>query len=226
MNAKIKNYVDVLFQDIASTRKSIELKEEILSNLNEHFEEHIREGKSENQAYTEALADLGDVDELLSTVIPEKEVKVELEKYRKLRARNIAIAVGLYIIGVLCLIGPSGISAVFGFGNEAKLGVIGLIVMLVFCAVATSIIIYTNMSVPQDVEPFLKKQKEEVSFDTSTEKGRFWASFMELYWMIVTIIYLAVSFTIGHWGITWIIWLIAGALKQAICMFAGVDDEK
>ena len=40
-----------------------ELKEEILSNLNEHFEEHISEGKGENQAYTEALGDLGDIDD-------------------------------------------------------------------------------------------------------------------------------------------------------------------
>ena len=50
MNQKIKNYVDVLFDDIPNSRKAIELKEEILSNLNEHFEAHIAEGKSKNQA--------------------------------------------------------------------------------------------------------------------------------------------------------------------------------
>ncbi len=80
MNSKIKNYVEVLFTDIPSTRKSQELKEEILSNLNEHFEEHLREGKSENQAYTEALGDLGDIDELLKDLAPEQEIKEKLDK--------------------------------------------------------------------------------------------------------------------------------------------------
>ena len=70
MNSKIKNYVDVLFNDIPMTRKAAELKEEILSTLNEHFEAHLAEGKSENQAYTEALSDMGDIDELLESLTP------------------------------------------------------------------------------------------------------------------------------------------------------------
>ena len=45
MNRKIKNYVDVLFNDVPKTIKAAELKEEILADLNEHFEAHISEGK-------------------------------------------------------------------------------------------------------------------------------------------------------------------------------------
>ena len=78
MNSKIKNYVDVLFNDVPKTRKAVELKEEILADLNEHFEAHIAQGKSENQAYTEALADLGDIDELLSSLAPERELKPKI----------------------------------------------------------------------------------------------------------------------------------------------------
>ena len=99
MNGKIKNYVDVLFNDIPQTRKAAELKEEILSNLNEHFEAHIAEGKSENQAYTEALGDLGDVDELLESLAPERELKPKIDDYRKKAAKNKSIAVMLYIFG-------------------------------------------------------------------------------------------------------------------------------
>ena len=46
MNTKIKNYVDVLFNDVPTTRKAQELKEEILADLNEHYASHIAEGKS------------------------------------------------------------------------------------------------------------------------------------------------------------------------------------
>ena len=104
MNSKIKNYVDVLFRDLPNSRKAMELKEEILSTLNDHFEAHVAEGKSENQAYTEALYDLGDVDELLAKLAPEKELKAKIDDYRKKSARNTAIAVMLYFFGALALI--------------------------------------------------------------------------------------------------------------------------
>ena len=59
MNTKIRNYVDVLFSDAPRSKKAQELKQEILASLNEHFEEYIAQGKSENQAYSQAVADLG-----------------------------------------------------------------------------------------------------------------------------------------------------------------------
>lgn len=224
MNKKIKNYVDVLFNDIPNTRKASELKEEILSNLNEHFEEHMREGKGENQAYTEALADLGDVDSLLKDLAPEREIQEKLDVYRKFRARNTSVAVVLYILGAIALIGPAGLCSVFGFGNEDKAGILGLIALLIFAAIATGIIIYTNMSVPQDVEPFLK-QKKTSEFDTSTEKGKLLKAIMEIYWLIVTIIYLAVSFMTHSWAYSWLIWLIAAAVQKAIYLFADVNED-
>lgn len=45
MNSKIKNYVEVLFSDIPRSNKARELKEELLSNMSERFEDYIQEGK-------------------------------------------------------------------------------------------------------------------------------------------------------------------------------------
>ena len=44
---KIKNYVDDLFKDIRKTRKSEELKEELLSDLEEKYQDLIANGKNE-----------------------------------------------------------------------------------------------------------------------------------------------------------------------------------
>ena len=222
MNGKIKNYVDVLFNDVPMTLKAAELKEEILSTMNEHFEAHVAEGKSENQAYTEALADMGDIDTLLESLAPERELKPRIEEYRQKKAKNTAIAVMLYIIGVVAQCAPPAICAVFEHGNEDKAGVIGFICMLLFVAAATGLLIYTKMSVPQDVEPYLVKKKEK--FDTSTERGRRLSAMSKLYWMVVTIVYLGISFWTMAWYITWLIWLIASALWQAIMLFSG-DKE-
>ena len=227
MNRKIKNYVDVLFNDVPKTRKAAELKEEILADLNEHFEAHISEGKSENQAYTEALGDMGDIDELLSSLTPERELKPKIDEYRIKKAQNTSIAVMLYIFGVILLCALPAISNIFGIWDEDKAGITGFILMLVCVAAATGLLVYTKLSVPQDVEPFLTK-KEGSEFDVSTSQGRYWAGLSKLYWMIVTIIYLGISFLTMSWHITWLIWLIASAVWQAIKLFSNSpmqDDE-
>ena len=75
MNEKIKNYVGLLFEGVPQSRKAIELRNEILANLNDRFEALLAEGKSEHEAYGFAIAGLGDVDELIKTVLPNKEIK-------------------------------------------------------------------------------------------------------------------------------------------------------
>lgn len=225
MDSKIKNYVDVLFKDIPNTKKAKELKEEILSNLNEHYEAHIAEGKSENQAYTESLADLGDVDELLKTLEPEMQLKNKIDDYRKKRAKFTAISVMLYIIGVMFLVGLGGAASVFNLGDEDKFGLIGLIILFACASVATAMIVYVNMSAPQDVKDYLTKG-EIISDDNKFTKGnKKSSSFMRLYWIIVLIIYLFVSFKTGSWHISWLIWLIGYAVKEAINCFFGVEQK-
>lgn len=75
MNKKLKCYVDGLFADYPNTTKVNELKEEILSNLSEHFNESINNGSSENKAYAEAIFKLGNIDELLQSIEPCKNEK-------------------------------------------------------------------------------------------------------------------------------------------------------
>lgn len=226
MNTKIKNYVDVLFKDIPSTKKAQELKEEILSTLNDHFEEHIAEGKSENQAYTEALGDLGDIDELLKDLEPEQELKVKIDNYRAKRARNTAIAVSLYIVSVLFVIAFAGLAELINPDATDLFGIIGVVCMFVCIAVATGIIIFTNMSIPQDVEQYIHENKKSIRYKGESKGLRFLAAFMKVYWMLVLIAYLAISFSTGRWGWTWLIWVIASAVKEAIYIFCNTDNDE
>lgn len=229
MNSKIKNYVDVLFKDIPHTKKAQELKEEILSNLNDHFEEHISKGKSENQAYTLALGDLGDIDELLKELEPEAELKTKIDSYRKKRARNTSISVVLYVFGIISLIGLAGIADITNFANVEFMGIIGLVLLLAFSAVATGIIIYTNMSIPQDVEQYITQSKKNynINYQGDSKALRFLNAFMKVYWVLVLIIYLSVSFSIGKsWLWSWIIWVIAAAVKEALFIFFDANNEK
>lgn len=224
MNNKIKNYVDVLFNDIPNTRKASELKEEILSNLSEHFESHLQEGKSENQAYTDALSDLGDIDELLESLTPERELKVKIDEYRKIRAKKVSVAVILFFAGLAFL------TAFFCIGSfvykahpiHSIMYIIGLVGFIICFGAGTGLLIYTSMSVPQDVEPFLTKQSR--SSENSTGY-KLYLSFIDMYWIYITVIYFIISFGTGAWYITWLLWVAAPAIYKSIRIFFDHDIE-
>ena len=225
MNSKITNYVDVLFKGIPNTKKAQELKEEILSNMNEHFEAHLAEGKSENKAYTDSLADLGDIDELLKDLEPEQELKGKIDEYRKIRARNTSISVMLYILAVVFVIGFGGISSLWGIGDADKMGLIGVICMFLCIAAATGLMIYTHMSMPQDVSQYIERCNNSKQTAVSGKYSKLLESFMKLYWVIILAIYLGISFSTNAWHLTWLIWVIGSALKNAIYSFFSEEEK-
>lgn len=222
MNSKIKNYVDVLFNDVPNTRKASELKEEILSNLNEHFEAHLAEGKSENQAYTDSLSDLGDIDELLAGLAPEKELKIKIDEYRKIRAKRYSIALILIFIGFILMAGCIGAGCFAFYNLKGILSIIGIIGFVAFAGAATGLIVYTNMSVPQDIEPFLIKHQGEKHGST---EYRIYKSFIDMYWIYITVIYFIVSFATYAWHITWLIWVASPAIYKSLHIFFDEEDN-
>ena len=228
MNSKIKNYVDVLFKGIPNTKKAQELKEEILSSLNDHYEAHIAEGKSENQAYTDSLADLGDIDELLKSLEPERELKEKIDTYRTFRAKNTSLSICLFFCGIVCVIGFGAFSALLVPEKVALFGTVGVIAMIFCFAAGVGLLVYTHMSMPQDVSQYImtKNRFALAEYSGSNKNLRKLAAFMKLYWSIVLLVYLGVSFYTGRWGFTWIIWLIAVAVKNALYVFFETTDEE
>ena len=164
MNNKLKSYVNGLFADCPKTKKAQELKEEILSNLSEHFNEAIKNGYSENDAYTEAISKLGNIDELLQSIMPDKDLAEKINLYKKKHAKFTSIGVMLYILGTAIFLAIPGVAAVTNKGDISLCGLIGLIILLIFVAVATGLIVFVNMSIPQDVAPYFVK-KEDVWLD-------------------------------------------------------------
>ena len=52
---KIKKYVNELFKDAPKTNKTEELKEELLLDLTEKYNDLIKEGKTKTEAYNEVI---------------------------------------------------------------------------------------------------------------------------------------------------------------------------
>ena len=201
MNEKLRHYIDDLFANAPSTVRAVELKEELYQNLTDKYNDLIAEGKSEESAFNIAIASIGDVDSLISGLSGEKKAASETDKKRS--ALLIAIAIGLYILSPVPII---------LLQNE-----MGLMILLLFAAVATAMLIYNGVTreryVKADdtmVEDF-KEWKQN-----GKQKNKAVEAIIGSFWLIAVCVYIVVSFMTGAWHITWIIFLIAAAIASMI----------
>lgn len=207
MEKKIDNYIEVLFSDIPRSKKAIELKEELRANMNERYQDYLQQGESETQAYSLTVANIGNVDEMLCEVMPNESFKEEAQRYRVRNAKLTGFSVGLYILG------PAILVASALFGDQAA--VIGVVLLLICTAIATGIIVYSNMSIPQEYKDYLEQSdgRHVVSMRSSNKKMQ---AILSLFWSVVLVAYLLWSFISSAWQITWIIWPIAGVTSGII----------
>lgn len=212
MNEKIKNYVDLLFEGVPRSAKAIELRNEILSNLNDKFEALRAEGKTENEAYGLAIAGLDNVDKLIKETLPDAETSQKINAERKRKGLLTSLAVALYILSPAALI-------MLTRNTDSNLAVSVLLAMI---GIATAILIYSNMSTPVELAPYFKAGNS----DYSDNKGYFFSSAKNFYWIVVLLIYFWVSFSLYCWHISWLIFIAAKAVWQGITLLVLYFDEQ
>lgn len=70
MREKLREYIDILFARAAPTARNAELREEVLQNTLDHYDDLLREGKSEQDAYRAAVDAVGDLSALIELEQP------------------------------------------------------------------------------------------------------------------------------------------------------------
>ena len=201
MREQLQQYVELLF---AGAPDSEDIKQEILQNTLDRYDDLIAQGKVPEAAYRLAITGIGDINEILGTVptgvTPEasvRETSPETDAAATKRKRNRAIAIGLYIICIIPLIVLSSLG----------LDTLGLCAMLSIVAVATVAII-------QNQEPDHKEPTHTKEADSPRKKLT--DSINSLAGMVTLVVYLGVSFLSGAWYITWLIFPLGGAVKGLI----------
>lgn len=214
MEDKLRAHMDHLFRDVPPTKKSVELKEEILQNLVDKYHDLIAEGKSEEAAYNIAVASIGDISELLeslkesSTSQSDMMMDTEYRQWKKRSSILIPIAVMLYIC---CVIPPIIVDA-FDC-NDA----IGACCMFILIGIATAIIIFNNMSKPAVTKidgTIMEEFKEWKASQEDQKKVR--KSISSAMWTLILVLYFLISFSTGAWYITWVIFLMGAAAESII----------
>lgn len=186
----IRNYLDNLFASLQGTAKVNELKNNILSNMEDKYNELKRQGKSENEAIGIVISEFGNIDELISELgiqqnmedlskplVTQDEVEGYL-KVKKVMGLQVGIGVFLCILAaalfiLLSVLVENGI--IFTSLNEDIAYVPGLVLLFLIVTVAVGIFIFSGMKfdrykfmeegvrLPMSVATDLKKRYEALT---------------------------------------------------------------
>ena len=75
MNKRIRSLIDELFKEMKMTAENLALRDELMANAQARYEDNLAGGMTEEEAFTDVAASLGDVSELLQH--PENEEKTD-----------------------------------------------------------------------------------------------------------------------------------------------------
>ena len=142
-------------------------------------------------------------DELLTGNVNIKEAKQTNVKINF--ARNIAIAVMMYIIGIASLILCAA---------QFEQPIIGLTIMFVLIAVGTGMLIFNGV--------YYSRESEEKK---TTKERTIQKQVTNIIDIIGVTIYLLVSFLTGAWHITWIIFLIVGVVDEIAKLIMNLNSK-
>ena len=199
MREQLIQYVELLF---AGAKDCEDVKQEILQNTLDRYDDLIAEGKVPEAAYRLAITGIGDINEILgsqpSHAAPQPNQsgpEVDSDKYRRLQ-RGIAIA-----CFILCPV-PLLLCVV-----EGQV-MIGITMMLVLIAVGTMLMVVSGKDQAQ-----LPRRHSSLFVSIA----------MSLLWPLATIVYFLISFSTGAWHLTWLVFPIAGAISAVI---RAIEDWK
>jgi hypothetical protein len=210
MEPNIRAYVDDLFAGTAPSRKSVELKEEMIQNLTEKYNDLIAEGKTPEAAYNIAIAGIGDISDLLKDLEKDSPQPEVMAAYRQRSAMFTTIAIMMYILSVVPLIILSALV------HSITGPITGVCIMFFLIAGATGLLIYNGMTKPKyRREDTIVEEFKQWQHGSQEERALRKAIGTAL-WTITVAIYIIVSFTTGFWHMTWLIFLVAVAVQAII----------
>lgn len=210
MDDKLRRYIEGLFKDVPQTKSMVELKEEMLQNLIEKYQDLMNEGKTEEAAFNIAVAGIGDINELVNDLEKEKRAE-DYDNSRSKSAMFTAIAVMLYILSLVPIMLAMGSALTFAAG------MVGFFFMI---ALATGTLIFNGMTKPK---PYLNgdtmvKEFREWQINRSKQRTTRISISVAL-WCVLIALYFIISFTTFSWHITWIIFIIGIAIEALINIY-------
>jgi len=137
-------------------------------------------------------------------------VKDKKKHHQSGHITQLIVGIGLCIISFVPAIAADIISQKEFFDNLSSLMLFICVSAGVFLIIRTSIINDGYETLLEEDDYSRRKKLDNNKTDTV----------MQIYWSIVTALYLGYNFITSNWGISWIIWPIAGVLSPVVKLIA------
>lgn len=207
MREQLEKYVELLF---AGNPGSEDMKQEILQNTLDKFDDYIAQGKSEEAAYRLAISGIGDISEILGnsgeTAPSPAPTAAANTDYRGRPVTPMwkkilrAIAVFLFIVSLIPLF----------ILSEVGSGTLGLVGMFAIAAVGVALLIIAGGN------DRTEKEEEEEKHEDNSPDGKLKNAIGNVITVVGLLAYFAISFETGAWYITWLVFPIMAAARGLV----------
>ena len=210
MRHQLIQYVELLF---AAAQDAEDIKQEILQNTLDRYDDLVSQGKTPEAAYRLAISGIGDINEILgqgSSGHRDAPPAQEADHPSRQRQNYRGIAIAMYILS------PTPLFIL----SELGLSTMGLCLTLGLIAAATYVMVTVKKDTagaspaaeyscqPELSSHILRKQKIE--------------KFLGL---VCVVLYLLVSFLSGAWYITWIMFPLFACIRGLIHAILDLKEE-
>ena len=157
----IKSYLSNMFAGLPKTARMEDLKNNILSNMEDKYNELKNQGKTENEAIGIVISEFGNIDELINELGIYKDAETkslpvvtqeEVDSYLNVK-RTMGIQIGIGVF--LCIIAPAILILLSGLADNGVIfralssdarSMPGLIALFLLITAAVGIFIYSGMN--------------------------------------------------------------------------------
>ncbi|MBO6282861.1 MAG: hypothetical protein J6M63_02900 [Pseudobutyrivibrio sp.] len=177
----IRNYLDAMFANMPNTPEVKKAKAELLTMMEDKYNELIAEGETENSAVGTVISEFGNLDELAEDLGLSKEVEETKERVSEKPRRFVSmdevkdyldetrkdglfvgIGVMLCIMCVVPVVLLEGIPGIIFRGPSENIGIV-----LMFLMIAVAVAMFVYRGIKSDDWKFLKKEPCQVDMATA-----------------------------------------------------------
>ena len=240
-NLRIRKYMDQLFENAPVNRRTLELKEELIANALEKYNDLTLRGYGEDEAFQLVIGSIGDVQQLFAEMGTDDDYSRAYymqwaREAQEKKAALTAVSTGLFLLAVAVLMISFLLylyNVKFIYIHGQNLNLLGIGLALLICIVPVSLLVYAHkIQPPVELADFSARQAASNSESRKQRRKRFKqikGSLEGMMWLLSVIFYFIVSFATRAWYITWIIFLGGAAVECLLDaltkIFFPVDKE-
>lgn len=210
----IRNYINAMFSSLPKTPEILRLQAEMLENIEDKFNDLLREGKSENEAVGIILADIGSADDLReelgitddSTTPLQEDHRVFLAE-RDAFHRKFAVAITAGVALCICGVIAGAVCDAFTRNDGAT-------AIAFFGPIAVAVAIFVYFGIRED---WYEQQYKNLSYVVEEENDKsFSALVSKIIFPLAAMFYLFIGFMWGLWHPGWVIFPLCGVIVGAV----------